>query len=92
MPAMKKLRRELKKLTRLLARQVEQQDLMLGEMRRHNELMARSLELNTAALHASTAVVPAPAGHAIADHVVEPKPRSRPARPRKLPAKARSGA
>lgn len=70
---MKKLRRVLKKLSTLMTKQVEQQEKMLGEMRRHNELMAKSLALNAASLG------PVPAPSAVASQSPPP------AKPKRLP-------
>lgn len=65
---MKKMKKIMKKLAELMARQVEQQDSILVELKRHNELMARSLALNQAALKLDKPALPEPA----------PKPAAKP--------------
>lgn len=65
---MKKMKKVMKKLAELMARQVEQQDSILVELKRHNELMARSLALNQAALKLDKPALPEAA----------PKPAAKP--------------
>lgn len=76
---MKKLKKVLKKLTELMAQQVEQQQAVLVELKRHNELMAKSLALNMAALKPEKPAAPP------AQLTEAPKPKPAP-KPKALPA------
>lgn len=96
---MKKMKKVMKKLAELMARQVEQQDSIIVELKRHNELMAKSLALNQAALKLDrpalpeAAPKPAPKPKALPAPApkADEKPAARP-RPRKVEPEARKPA